>query len=66
MKVECPERRLAVIVDLDETLCCQLDVPVEPGVAVLHRINEARLQVHYVTSRTIVSRNVTEKFLRRH
>ena len=64
--MEYPSDQLAVIVDLDETLCCQIDVPIEPGVAVLRRINETRLQVHYVTARTSFSRNITEKFLQRH
>lgn len=57
-------RRLAIIVDLDETLCCQLDVPVEAGVGVLRRIDGARLEVRYVTSRTNISRDITERFLR--
>jgi hypothetical protein len=58
-------KRLAIIVDLDETLCC-LDVPVEAGVAVLLRIDRTRLEVHYVTSRTVISRDITERFLRTH
>ena len=54
---------LAIIVDLDETLCTCFDVPVMAGVRVLRQIDEGKLQVHYVTARTTVCRLATEKFM---
>ncbi len=58
------EKQRAIIVDLDETLCTQFDVPIDAGVKVLQRIDESKLHVHYVTARTIVCREGTEKFIR--
>lgn len=58
-----PKKPLAIIVDLDETLCTQFDVPVEAGVGVLRRIDERKIQVHYVTARTAVCRDATERFV---
>jgi len=60
------EKQPAIIVDLDETLCTQFDVPVESGVAVLRRIDQIKLQVHYVTARTAICREGTERFVRAH
>ncbi len=60
------KKPLAVIVDLDETLCTQFDVPVETGIGVLRRMDERRVQVHYVTARTSVCREATERFLAAH
>jgi hypothetical protein len=59
-------KKLAIIVDLDETLCTQFDVPVEAGIGVLQRIDPFKLQVHYVTVRTAICRDATETFLRAH
>ncbi len=58
------QKQLAIIVDLDETLCTQFDVPVESGVAVLRRIDQSKLHVHYVTARTAICRAGTERFVR--
>jgi acid phosphatase class B len=52
----------AVIVDLDETLCTQFDVPVPAGVALLAALPRT-LTVHYVTARPEASRRGTEAFL---
>lgn len=57
-----PAKRLALIVDLDETLCEQFDVPIRAGVELLRRIARTRVEVHYVTARTEVSRRGTERF----
>jgi hypothetical protein len=61
-----PAKQLAVIVDLDETLCTGFDCPVPAGVDLLTRVDRARLVVHYVTARTTVSREGTEKFIEDH
>ena len=66
MSLSSPAKHLALIVDLDETLCAQIDVPVEAGVGVLRRIDELKLEVHYVTARTNICREATERFLREH
>src|SRR5215831_13064008 len=58
--------QLAIIVDLDETLCTCFDVPVQVGIDVLNRIDETRIRVHYVTSRTTVCLAATERFLEEH
>lgn len=63
---DAPAKRLAVIVDLDETLCTGFDCPVRAGVELLARVDRARLTVHYVTARTAVSRDGTEKFIEDH
>lgn len=61
-----PAKQLAVVVDLDETLCTAFDCPVPAGVDLLARVDRARLAVHYVTARTAVSREGTEKFIADH
>ena len=60
----CAKMPFAIIVDIDETLCTQFDVPVESAISVLRRIDELKLEVHYVTARTSVCRVATEKFIR--
>ena len=60
------QKRLGLIVDLDETVCTELDVPVETAVAVLRRVDEQTVDVHYVTARTGVFREETERFLEAH
>lgn len=60
------EKQPAIIVDLDETLCTQFDVPVQSGVEVLRRIDQFKLHVHYVTARTAICREATERFVRAH
>ena len=54
---------LAIIVDLDETLCTQFDVPVAAGLAVLRRIDQHKIRVHYVTARTEQCRPATDVFV---
>jgi predicted secreted acid phosphatase len=61
-----PEKPLAIIVDLDETLCTQFDVPVDTGVELLRRVDQHTLQVHNVTARTEVCREATERFIGEH
>lgn len=61
-----PAKRFAVIVDLDETLCEQFDVPIRAGVELLRRLDRARVEVHYVTARTDASRRGTERFFAEH
>jgi len=57
------DRQLAIIVDLDVTLCTCFDVPVGAGVAALRQIDEEKLQVHYVTSRTPMCRPAAKRFM---
>lgn len=54
---------LALIVDLDETLCVTFHHPVVKGVEVLRRIDRTRVQVHYVTARTTASKRGTDVFM---
>jgi predicted secreted acid phosphatase len=61
-----PEKRPAIIVDLDETLCLHFDVPVRAGVELLQQVDREKLTVVYVTARTEVSRRGTERFLEEH
>jgi phosphoglycolate phosphatase-like HAD superfamily hydrolase len=58
------EKQLALIVDLDGTLCTDFDIPVAMGVEVLKQIDERKTKVHYVTARTGVCRDDTEVFLK--
>src|ERR1041385_5004934 len=58
-----PAKRLALIVDLDETLCTLFDCPIAEGVELLRRLDRTRVEVHYVTARPEVSRKLTEQFL---
>jgi phosphoglycolate phosphatase-like HAD superfamily hydrolase len=57
---------LAVIVDLDETLCVTFHHPVVKGVEVLRRIDPSRVYVFYVTARTPASKRGTDVFLLLH
>lgn len=66
MEAPASAKRLAVIVDLDETLCTLFACPVAAGVAVLQRIDLQKINVHYVTSRAEASRNGTAQFLEHH
>lgn len=54
---------LAIIVDLDETLCANFHHPVVKGVQVLRRIDRTRVHVHYVTARTPKSQRGTDVFM---
>ena len=54
---------LAVICDLDGTLCVSFDEPIESGCTVLRSLTG--IQVHYVTARPEASRRATTEFLDR-
>jgi hypothetical protein len=58
------ERRkpLAIICDLDDTLCVQFDCPLPAGCRALARLGRC-VEVHYVTARPEASRPGTEEFL---
>lgn len=60
---DAPAKRLALIVDLDETICTGFDWPVRAALDVLTRIHRQKVEVHYVTARTEVSREGTDKFI---
>jgi ribonucleotide monophosphatase NagD (HAD superfamily) len=57
---------LGLIVDLDETVCTAFDVPIRAAVDVLIRLNRQKVKVHYVTARTDVSREGTDRFIMDH
>ncbi|MDB5306366.1 MAG: hypothetical protein JWO38_568 [Gemmataceae bacterium] len=61
-----PTKMLALIVDLDETICTNFDCPIREAVAVLVRIDRQKLAVHYVTARMDVSRDGTDRFVMEH
>jgi hypothetical protein len=58
-----PARRLALIVDLDDTVCTGFACPLRVALDVLVRIHRQRVEVHYVTARTEVSRVGTDAFI---
>jgi phosphoglycolate phosphatase-like HAD superfamily hydrolase len=57
---------LALIVDLDETLCVTFHHPVVKGIEVLRRIDPSRVHVFYVTARTPKSQRGTDVFMLLH
>lgn len=61
-----PAKQLAVIVDLDDTVCTGFDCPIRVAVEILVRIDRQRVAVHYVTARTVVSRDGTDRFIMEH
>ncbi len=61
-----PQKQPAIIVDLDETLCTEFDVPIQSGVELLRRISQTEVEVHYVTARTAICSHGTEKFIQLH
>ncbi|HEX4609982.1 MAG TPA: hypothetical protein VH092_17445 [Urbifossiella sp.] len=61
-----PAKPLAVVVDLDDTVCTGFDCPISAAVAVLARIDRQKVAVHYVTARTDVSRAGTDRFIMEH
>jgi hypothetical protein len=61
-----PAKRLALIVDLDDTVCTGFACPLRPALDVLLRIHRQRVEVHYVTARTEVSRAGTDEFIAEH
>jgi hypothetical protein len=58
-----PARRLALIVDLDDTVCTGFACPLRVALDVLLRVHRQRVEVHYVTARTEVSREGTDAFI---
>lgn len=61
-----PPNPLALIVDLDDTVCTAFECPIPAAVGVLTRIDRAKVEVHYVTARTEVSRAGTDRFIADH
>jgi hypothetical protein len=57
-----PIKRLAVICDIDDTICISFDQPLEHACALLARLDRT-VEVHYVTARPGASRAGTERFL---
>jgi predicted secreted acid phosphatase len=60
---DAPAKRLALIVDLDETVCTGFACPLRAALDVLVRIHRQKVEVHYVTARTEVSREGTDAFI---
>jgi predicted secreted acid phosphatase len=58
-----PPKRLALIVDLDDTVCTGFACPLRAALDVLLRVHRQRVEVHYVTARTEVSREGTDAFI---
>lgn len=61
-----PARRLALIVDLDDTVCTGFACPLRVALDVLLRVHRQKVEVHYVTARTELSRKGTDDFLAEH
>jgi hypothetical protein len=61
-----PLKPLGLIVDLDETICTSLAIPIRQAIDVLLRLDRRKVEVHYVTARTEVSRPVTQRFMDEH
>jgi hypothetical protein len=58
-----PVKRLALIVDLDDTVCTGFACPLRAALDVLLRVHRQKVEVHYVTARTEVSREGTDAFI---
>src|SRR5437762_6745255 len=63
---DAPAKRLALIVDLDDTVCTGFACPLRAALDVLLRVHRQRVEVHYVTARTDVSRDGTDAFIAEH
>lgn len=61
-----PPKRLALIVDLDDTVCTAFACPIAKALDVLVRLDRQKVEVHYVTARTEVSREGTDRFIADH
>lgn len=61
-----PTRRLALIVDLDDTVCTGFACPLRAALDVLLRVHRQKVEVHYVTARTELSRKGTDEFIAEH
>ncbi|MCI0702837.1 MAG: hypothetical protein L0241_17285 [Planctomycetia bacterium] len=58
-----PAKRLALIVDLDDTVCTGFACPLRAAIEVLVRIDRQKVEVHFVTARTEVSQKGTDEFI---
>jgi predicted secreted acid phosphatase len=56
------KKPLAIICDIDETLCAEFDRPLAHACSVIAKVNRA-VEVHYVTARPEASKKGTEGFL---
>ena len=63
---DAPAKRLALIVDLDDTVCTGFACPLRAALDVLLRVHRQRVEVHYITARTEVSRKGTDEFIAEH
>jgi predicted secreted acid phosphatase len=63
---DAPAKRLALIVDLDDTVCTGFECPLRAALDVLSRVHRQKVEVHYVTARTEVSREGTDRFIMEH
>ena len=61
-----PPKRLALIVDLDDTVCTGFACPLRAALDVLLRVHRQKVEVHYVTARTELSRKGTDEFIAEH
>lgn len=63
---DAPAKRLALIVDLDDTVCTGFACPLRSALDVLLRVHRQKVEVHYVTARTELSRKGTDEFIAEH
>lgn len=63
---DAPPKRLALIVDLDDTVCTGFACPLRAALDVLLRVHRQKIEVHYVTARTELSRKGTDEFIAEH
>ena len=63
---DAPAKRLALIVDLDDTVCTGFACPLRAALDVLLRVHRQKVEVHYVTARTELSRKGTDEFIAEH
>ncbi|MCE9566933.1 MAG: HAD family hydrolase [Planctomycetes bacterium] len=61
-----PPKQLALIVDLDDTVCTAFACPISIALDVLRKLDRQRVAVHYVTARPEMSRAGTERFFEEH
>ena len=61
-----PAKPLALIVDLDDTVCTSFEYPLRAALDVLLRVHRQKVEVHYVTARTEASRAGTDAFIADH
>lgn len=54
---------LAIICDIDDTICIEFNQPVAAACALLRELPRYSIEVHYVTARSEESKEITESFL---